>query len=148
MSIKKQTPFERVGGKPMIAKVAKIFYDKVYMHQWIGQYFAAIPQEHIESQQTDFMCDLLGGPRQFSGRMPGFAHEHMHISDELFELRNQLLKEAMVEVGIEEEMQAFWLKIDESFRKVIVKKRSECKKRYFTDTVLDFPNPNPLKKIA
>ena len=62
----------------------------------------------------------------------------MVIDDELFELRNQLLKEAMQEVGIEPELQEIWLRIDEAFRKVIVKSSSEAKKRFFTDEILDF----------
>ena len=133
-----KTPFERIGGREVILRVSKVFYDKVYQHPWIGQYFASIPQEHIEEQQTDFMQGALNGPREFRGRLPADAHQHMVIDDELFELRNQLLKEAMQEVGIEPELQEIWLRIDEAFRKVIVKSSSEAKKRFFTDEILDF----------
>ena len=138
MTAERKTPFEKIGGRPMIEKVVELFYDKVYAHPWIGQYFAHIPRDHIESQQSDFMSRMLNGPKSYSGRLPKDAHVHMVISDELFDLRNQLLSEAMVEIGISEEMQAVWLGIDESFRKVIVKNEDQAERRYRNDSILDF----------
>ena len=147
MELKKQTPYERVGGREGILKVAKIFYDKVYAHPWIGKYFEKIPQGHIENQQTDFMSGALNGPKVFCGRLPNDAHPHMIISDELFDLRNQLLLESLDEAGIDEDMKKFWLAIDESFRSRIVNPdRAKAKKRYFTDEILDFENPETEKK--
>lgn len=46
----------------MLRDVSKIFYDKVYKHEWIGQYFQSVPQDLIEAQQVDFMAQSLGGP--------------------------------------------------------------------------------------
>ena len=62
MADERKTPFERIGGRPIISRVTKIFYDKVYADPWIGKYFAEIPQEHIENQQTDFMQGAFRGP--------------------------------------------------------------------------------------
>lgn len=138
MGEKRQTPFEQIGGRPVIQKVTKIFYDKVYAHPWIGKYFALIPQEHIENQQTDFMQGAFRGPKVYSGRMPVDAHVHMVIDHDLFDLRNELLKEAMVEVGLNEEMQNLWLRIDEAFRNVLVKEAKDAKGRYKTDPILNF----------
>lgn len=143
----KEEFYMAIGQREGIMKVVKIFYDKVYKHPWISQYFKNIPQEHIENQQADFMTGALGGPKKYAGRLPIPAHEHMYIDEELFELRNQLLREAIQEVGVSQELQDAWLKIDNAFKAGIVKNsRSECKKRYFTDEILDFPNPN--KKAA
>lgn len=139
MDEQRQTPFEMIGGREVIQKVTKIFYDKVYCHPWIGQYFKNIPQQHIENQQTDFMQGAFRGGKIYSGRMPADAHMHMVIDDELFNLRNQLLMEAMIEVGVSDEMQKLWLRIDEAFRKVLVKGADQAKPRYKTDTILNFP---------
>lgn len=141
MSQKKLTPFERLGGRPTIARVIKIFYDKVFAHPWIGQYFRNIPQEHIENQQVDFMSRSLNGPNMFSGRTPKDAHVHMVINDELFDLRNRLLTEAMNEAKIPLDLQEIWLKIDEGFRGIIVKDASKAKGRWTTDPVLNFKKP-------
>ena len=134
-----KTPFERIGGRAMLQKVTKIFYDKVDKHPWIGQYFAEIPQEYIENQQVDFMQGALRGGRTFSGRMPADAHMHMVISDELFDLRNQLLSEALQEAGVPEDLQIIWLGVDEAFRSVIVKGEDRAEKRFKMDEILNFP---------
>jgi truncated hemoglobin YjbI len=131
--------FNKLGGKEMLQKVSKIFYDKVYEHSWIGQYFAHIEQEIIESQQVDFMTSALGGPKVYCGRLPIPTHKNMLISSELFELRHDLLLESLKEAGASEELIAKWTKIDNAFKDGIVKSNiSECEKRFFTDDILDF----------
>ncbi len=146
MSDERADLFQKVGGRAGILKVTKIFYDKVYDHPWIGQFFQHIPQEHIENQQTDFMVGSLGGPKLYMGRFPVPAHEHMYITDELFELRNTLLLESLQEANALPEIIEAWMKIDNAFKKRLVKNDlSECKERYFTDMILDFPNPQKLQ---
>ena len=81
----------------MLRKISKVFYDKVYAHPWIGKYFAEVKQEVIEAQQVDFMAQALGGPKMYCGKFVPQAHQHMVITEELFELREQLLDEAMKE---------------------------------------------------
>ncbi|MGY8822887.1 MAG: globin domain-containing protein [Candidatus Latescibacterota bacterium] len=105
-------------------------------------FFAAIEQDFISAQQSDFIIGAIGGPKLFSGRPPAFAHPHMLISDELFDLREQLLTEAMNQLGAPGKLQEAWLHIDEAFRHVIVKKSlSECKPRYRQDTFLVLAKP-------
>jgi hemoglobin len=143
--------FEELGGRPVLEKVAKKFYDYIYEHPWIGKYFQEVEQEIIESQQVDFMSAALGGPRVYLGKLPVPGHKHMMLSDEIFDLRESLLVKAMDEVGVCVELRERWLKIDEAFRKKLVKKDiSECEKRFKTDEILDFPNPEArsYKKVA
>jgi hemoglobin len=142
MADERRELFEKVGGREGILRIAKNFYDKVYDHPWMKLYFQSIPQEHIENQQTDFMSGSLGGQKVYMGRFPVPAHEHMYITEELFELRNKILLEALHETHTAPEVIEAWLKIDNAFKKRIVKNnRLECKKRYFTDGILDFENP-------
>jgi truncated hemoglobin YjbI len=58
----KQTLFDAVGSLPTLKKVHKIFYDKVYIHSWIGQFFIGHNQDVTENRQTSFMADKMGGP--------------------------------------------------------------------------------------
>jgi len=149
MADERKDLFEKVGGREGILKIAKKFYDKVYVHPWLKLYFQAIPQEHIENQQTDFMSGSLGGPKVYMGRFPVPAHEHMYITEELFELRNRLLLESLQETRTAPEVIEAWLKIDHAFKKRLIKTSlSECKKRYFTDEILDFKNPAMATKIS
>ncbi len=134
--------FEQIGGREGILKITKIFYDKVYAHPWLSQFFQDVPQEHIENQQTDFMMGPLGGPKAYMGRLPVPVHQHMFITEELFELRNTLLIESLQEAKTPPAVITAWMKIDNAFKNRLVKNSlSECKKRYFTDEILDFKSP-------
>ncbi|HIG12298.1 MAG: group 1 truncated hemoglobin [bacterium] len=137
-----ESVYSQVGGTIQIRRVQKIFYDKIYAHPWLSRFFEDIDQDLIESQQTDFISKTLGGPSVYYGALPVPAHMHIRITGELFDLRSQLLAESLREAGIPEEAAAIWLERDEAFRTRLVKgSRLECKKRYTTDEILDFPQP-------
>ena len=136
------TLFDRLGGRPVLERVHKVFYDKIYEHPWLKQYFADVEQKVIEDQQTDFMISNMGGGKIYSGALPKNGHRHMFVSNELFDLRKTLLQESLAESGVEEGLAERWLKIDEAFRKSIVKDNpGQCEKRFFTDEIKNFPNP-------
>lgn len=139
--------FEEMGGREVLVKYSKVFYDKVYADEWIGQYFQGIDQEFIEAQQVDFLQGALGGTQVYSGSLPIPAHKHMFIPEELFDLRQTMVEESLKEVGASVEISERILKIDEAFRKGLVKEKpGDCEKRYTTDQILNFSKP--LKKIA
>jgi truncated hemoglobin YjbI len=134
--------YERIGGRATLEKVHKIFYDKIYAHPWIGQYFQNIQQDVIEIQQTEFMSQAMGGPAMYCGKLPIPAHKHMFITENLFELRTQLLKDSLNESRVSLADQQAWLKIDQAFKKGIVKSNiSDCQLRFQTDDILDFKDP-------
>ena len=69
------TLLNEVGGRPMLEKVHKHFYDELYKHPWLKNFFLHIDQKVIEDQQTDFMVSNMGVekfipaacPRMFTG---------------------------------------------------------------------------------
>jgi len=131
--------YEKLGGKPTYIKVHKIFYDKAYAHPWLRKYFTDKPQEVLENQQTDFMIKLMGGPSVYGGKTPKFAHQHMMITEELFELRAQLLSDSLKEAGISDELRIEWLKADASLKRALVKSsEKECKQSYPNQPILNF----------
>lgn len=119
--MKKQTLYESVGGMPVLDKVHKIFYGKVYAHEWLGQYFVGHDQSSIEHRQSLFMAEKMGGDVQYFGKAPAMAHRHMFISQELFDLRHHLLEQSLEEAGVVGESARRWLAIDAAFYKLIVK---------------------------
>lgn len=142
ISISAENIYDKVGGRETLEKVHKIFYDKLYEHPWLSQFFKNIPQEDIEKQQTDFMAQAMGGPRMYCGKFPIPAHKHMYITDEMFEIRHELLKQSLLEAEVPVEEAAKWLKIDYSFKSGIAKKSiDECEKRFFTDEILTAEKP-------
>ena len=133
---------EAIGGRPTLEKVHKLFYDKLYEHPCLKEFFKEVPQETIENQQTDFMVSNMGGGKIYSGALPKNGHKHMFITEELFELRSKILRESILACGVAEDLAERWVKIDYAFKHSLVKKNiSECEKRFFTDEVLNFPKP-------
>ena len=138
--------FDRLGGRPTLDRAHRIFYDKLFADPWLKQFFAGIDQKIIESQQSDFFSRLTGGPSVFSGRMPIDAHQHMFITEELFDHRHALLRASLEEAQIPDKERTQWLNIDLAFKKVLIKSSvDDCKKRYNTDEILNFSWPNARK---
>jgi truncated hemoglobin YjbI len=134
--------FEKMGGRRSLILINKIFYDKVYKHPWLKQYFEQIPQQHIEDQQVDFMQKVLGGENLYVGKAPPAAHMHVFINEDIFQVRKQLLEEAFIESFAKQELIDKWLALDNSFKRVLFKDSSaQCKRRFKTDAILNFPNP-------
>ncbi|GMR16458.1 MAG: hypothetical protein BMS9Abin31_0794 [Gammaproteobacteria bacterium] len=135
-----KTLYDRLGGKATFIKVHKIFYDKAYAHQWLSKYFTDKPQVVLENQQTDFMVQLMGGPKAYGGKSPKSAHQHMFITSELFELRSEMLSESIKEAGIRDDLRIEWLEADRTFKRALEKKSvAECTQAYPNQPILDFP---------
>lgn len=133
--------FELIGGRPMLEQVHKTFYDKLYAHPWLKKFFGDVDQKIIEDQQTDFMTSNMGGGKIFSGSLPEKAHKHIYITNDMFNLRQSILKECILETGLSVDLVERWIKIDEAFRKSIVKENvDQCQKRFKSDEILYFPN--------
>ena len=138
MSIDK-TLYDRLGGKQTFTTVHKIFYDKAYAHPWLRKYFTDKPQELLETQQSDFMIQIMGGPKAYAGKTPKSAHQHMVISEELFELRAQMLSDAIKEAGIQDGLREEWLAVDAALKRAVVKtSEKECVTAYATQKILNF----------
>ena len=119
------TMFDAVGGLPILQRVHKIFYDKVYAHPWLKLFFEGHSQVAIENRQTTFMAMKMGGDVVYMGKDIKTAHETMYITPELFEIRRQLLDESIREAGVADELRERWLKMDGAFMKNIVKESLE-----------------------
>jgi len=132
--------YDRLGGRPVIEKVHKLFYDKIYADKWIGKYFAHRTRGPIESQQTDYMIQLFGGPKCYAGQAPHTVHQYMFITEELFDYRTELLSDAIKGCGVADDLRLEWLKMNEVFKRVLVKKSvDECTVQYGHQEILNFP---------
>lgn len=134
--------FDQLGGKTTLIKVHKDFYDRLFEHDWLKNFFVDVDQTILENQQTNFMSEAMGGPKCYAGKLPILTHKHMYITDEIFELRHNLLKESILKCGVTPELCKNWLNIDRAFQGSIVKQKIEdCQKRYNTDTILAVSKP-------
>jgi len=135
----KQERFAALGGRSILEKVSKVFYDKIYKHPLLGQFFQHIDQTHIESQQVNFMQGALGGSVVYSGRLVPGAHMHMYITEEIYKLRQDILIQSLNEVRAQPELIERWLRVENAFKGSVVKQAlTDCKKRYNSDTIQVF----------
>jgi len=118
---KKESLFDAIGGLATLQNVHKIFYDKVYVHPWLGKFFAGHDQTSIETRQTQFMAEKMGSDKPYFGKEMKMAHRAMYVTPELFEIRRELLRESINQAGVPDELAERWLKIDSAFYRQIVK---------------------------
>lgn len=134
--------FDRLGGMPAIKKVHTIFYDKILSHPWLKDFFKGVPRPHLESQQSEFMSGLFGGPKIYGGRPPATAHMHMFITEEVFLLRHELLAQSLTEAEIRPDLRERWLRYDMGMKRALIKKSvDECEGRYKSEPVIVVEKP-------
>lgn len=133
--------FERLCGRECLERVHKRLYDKLFSHAVLGAFFVGKEQQFQEDQQSDFLAAEFGGPSDYRGRLPDGAHQHLFITEELFELRHTILRETLDELGIAPDLRDQWLAVDYRFKNQIVKQSlDDCKKRFNADHVIIAPD--------
>lgn len=131
-----------------ITKITTEFYELVYQDPWFSKIFRNIRQEIITSQQIEFMLGCFGGPKLFGGRVPKDAHPQIWVNEDIWQYREELLTQVFAKLTPPQEIVDKWLKIDESFKSVIVNQAGpeECVGRYRSDEIIYEPMPDYLKK--
>ena len=138
----KEQKFEDMGGLAEVKRITVAFYDYIYDDPWLSQFFEGIPRDHIESQQNFFMQAALGGKNKYGGKTPPSAHQHINITQDVYDARQAHLKQAFKDCQTNPKMIEAWLAIDEAFsRRVIKASKSDCVMRYSTEGIRDFPKP-------
>ena len=118
---------EEIGGPDVVTRIHRRFYDVIFDEPWLGQFFSGRSKEQLIEKQTQFMVGAFGGPNAYMGDTPAFVHMHMYITDEMADLREEILKKAILDEGLDEGIAERWLKVDHAFREGIVKKSiDEC----------------------
>ena len=136
------TLFDRLGGFDTLHKVHKIFYDKLYVHPWLKQFFVEHPQEIFEKQQTNFMAGLMGGPKIYTGLTPKMAHQNIFITEELFETRNTILSESIKAAGIADNLREEWLNADRKLKYALIKSSvDDCRTMFDRQRIYNIPKP-------
>jgi len=137
-----RTLYSRLGGRPTLERVHGLLYDELFGHAWLGRFFEGLERTYLEEQQTDFLGAAMGGPKCYAGQYPRPAHRHMLISDELFDLRHELLERCIARAGVPAELASEWLRLDEGYRSAVVKHSiDECEQRYVFEDLVVIEDP-------
>lgn len=107
-------------GHAFIAKAVAEFYKRAFVDVLIGHFFFKSDIQHITEQQVTFVSAMLGGPTQYAGKPLKAAHKPFKIRPVHFNRRQVLMREVLVDMGLEPSLREAWLSIEEQFRQVIV----------------------------
>ena len=133
---------EAVGGREAVERVHRRFYDTIFEDAWLGRFFFGKSEDALVKKQTDFMVACFGGINDYRGEPPGIAHMHMLITDEMLDLRETMLRDAILAEGLSPEIADRWIAVDATFRSAIVKRDAgQCITRCMGQVPIVVPKP-------
>ena len=95
--------FQKYGGYPTFSNVVQAFYRAVLDSDQLVGYFEGTDMNRLMKHQTDFLATALGGPASYTGRSLRAAHGRLNISEADFALVAELLTDALVDAGVEQQ---------------------------------------------
>ncbi|MGZ8190065.1 MAG: globin domain-containing protein [Methylococcaceae bacterium] len=110
-----------IGGEAVVFNVHQRFYDVMFDEPWLEKFFYGKSKEALIHKQTQFMVAAFNGPNNYTGDTPAFVHMHMFITCEMADVRETLLRNAILAEGLSASIAERWLKVDRAFRPAIVK---------------------------
>ena len=108
----------------LLAEILPDFYTRVYADPRLSPFFKNVTKQRLIEKQYSFLKRAITGELCYFGERPRNAHHWMVISDELFDYRNELLRQTAREHGLDEAWLRRWEIIEESFRPDIVKDKA------------------------
>jgi hemoglobin len=95
------TLYDKYGGFAAISAIVHTFYDKVLASPTLDPYFQNVDMGGMIDHQTKFLCKVLGGPDNYTGRALEAAHRRLDVTSSAFEEVATLLKQSLEEAGVE-----------------------------------------------
>jgi truncated hemoglobin YjbI len=113
---------------PGLTEILTNFYTHVYADERLAHFFEGTTIDRAIQKQYSYLTQIFTGERVYFGERPRNAHHWMVISDELFDYREELMERCLREYGLPEHLVKAWRKVEEVFRKQIVKSEPVPKK--------------------
>jgi hemoglobin len=96
-----QSLYDKYGGFATVSVLVRKFYDKVLASKSLEPYFAGVDTERLIDHQVKFLCTVLGGPNNYTGRALEAAHRHLKITPAAFAEVAAHLGSTLTEGGVE-----------------------------------------------
>lgn len=105
----------------LLSEILTDFYTRVYADPRLSPFFKNVTKQRLTEKQYAFLKRTITGELCYFGDRPRNAHHWMVISNELFDYRNELLRQTALEHGLGEAWLQRWAAIEEAYRPDIVK---------------------------
>lgn len=108
--------------------VSRRFYDAIYRHPELSPFFENVDQRRQEAKLVRFIQLAWNDSlmHRMHGRYLHEEHEHMHLTDALFDLRHELFDVALREQGLSPSEVEDLLRFNESWRRDVVEAGREA----------------------
>lgn len=116
--------WEALGAGEGLRSILEAFYERVFQDPRLEPFFHGVTRQRAIDKQYEFLSDLFTGGGFYFGLLPFNAHHWMVISDELFDYREALFDDCIMEFGLAEHLLRYWRATHELFRREIVKKEA------------------------
>jgi hemoglobin len=121
------TPYEAIGGEARVRAVISALYDRLFEDPMVGFLFEGKDRARLVDAQVAFTCGFLGGPQRYGGKPLPEAHASLPLLPGHFDRRHWLLAETLRSQGVPEDVQAAWLRIDQSLRSSVLAAGEEAR---------------------
>ena len=118
--------YERLGGVQAIATVVDDFLERsmrnpvTMANKHVAKAYAEYSPAALKYLVTEMVCDVTGGPQTYTGRTMVDSHDHLHISNDEFDVFAGDLVASMTLFGVPGGLQAEVLAVVETTRGDIV----------------------------
>jgi NAD(P)H-flavin reductase/ferredoxin/truncated hemoglobin YjbI len=113
--------WEALGRGELLRAILWDFYTAVFDDALLAPYFRGVTKDRLVGQVYSFMRDVFTGQKSYFGMRPRTAHHWMVISDQIFDHREQMMEACLSRHGVPEHLVRRWRKIEEAYRRDIVK---------------------------
>ena len=113
-------------GESFVRDAITEFYVRAFADPIIGHLFMHSDRAHITKQQIDFATNLLGGPRLYAGKSLREAHQRLPLKPTHFMRRQVIMREVLTDLGLDAELVARWLALEDQLRALIITDPRAC----------------------
>ena len=115
-----QTLFERAGGTPALLATVTTFYDAVLNDVMIGYLFIRADKSRLIEKEVELASSMLGAKHiTYTGLSLKEAHASHRIFGGQFDRRLQLLRQAMSQHKLPQDVQDAWVSHTQALRHLI-----------------------------
>jgi truncated hemoglobin YjbI len=110
-----------LGEGALLRPILQDFYTRVYADPQLAPFFVGVTQQRLIEKQYSFLHQILTASPVFFGSRPRNAHHWMVISEDLFDRREQIMRDCLKTHGLSEKWIARLLQVEGHYRQDIVK---------------------------
>jgi hemoglobin len=115
------TPFEELGGEPVLRTIIREFVERMTSDAMIGFFFSSVDKRRLAEMEYRFTARFLGAPIEYTGKQIKEAHAPHPIMGGQFDRRRRILEEVIDEYGVPPEVKRAWLQHVDSMRPLVTR---------------------------